>query len=84
MTYLGLPVDIQIVGIGDNRLESGELVVFHEEAYNGRYGKDNVYFFSYGGPTGARMASRTVSPSGADPDVHHPHGPRRTEPRRIF
>ena len=64
MTYLGQPVDIQIVGNGNNRLESGELVVFYAEAYGGRYGKENVYFFSYGGPAGARMAARTVSPSG--------------------
>ena len=64
MTYLGLPVDIQIVGNGNNRLESGELVVFYAEAYSGRYGNENVYFFSYGGPAGARMAARTVSPSG--------------------
>jgi hypothetical protein len=67
MTYLGQPVDIQVVGDGDNRLESGELVVFYAEAYTGRYGTNNVYFFSYGGATGGRMASRTVTPTGAEP-----------------
>ena len=69
MTYLGQPVDIRVLDGGNSRLDPGELVVFYAEAYSGRYSNENVYFFSYGGAAGARMASRTVTPSGNEPTL---------------
>ena len=70
MTYLGQPVDIRVLdGNNNSRLDPGELVVFYAEAYSGRYSNENVYFFSYGGAAGARMASRTVTPSGNEPTL---------------
>ena len=70
MTYLGQPVDIQVQDANNNqRLDPGELVIFYAEAYSGRYNTNNVYFFTYGGAPGARMASRDVTPTGAEPVV---------------
>ncbi len=66
MTYLGQPVDIRVLDGGNSRLDPGEVVVFYAEAASGRYSKENVYFFSYGGAAGGRMALRDVTPTGSE------------------
>ncbi len=67
MTYLGQPIDIQVLD-ADGVFNSGDLVIFYAEAYRGRYMRDNVYFFSYGGAlSGDRIAQRTVTPTGSEP-----------------
>ena len=60
MSYLGEPVAVEVTGDGDNRFESGELVIFYAEPYRGRYQTSNVYWFTYGGADGLRIDSRSV------------------------
>ncbi len=69
MSYLGQPIDIELRHDGDAVFEPGELVVFYAQPYQGRYQKDNVYWFTYGGAAGARMAARTVRPTGSEPVI---------------
>ncbi len=67
MTYLGQPIDIEVLD-ADGVLNDGDLVIFYAEAYHGRYMRDNVYFFTYGGAaSGDRMAQRSVTPTGGEP-----------------
>ncbi len=66
MTYLGLPVDIHVLDANSNGLfNNGDLVIFYAEAANDRYNKNNVYFLSYGGAGGGRMALRYATPENA-------------------
>ncbi|MBE2235131.1 MAG: hypothetical protein IAE85_16670, partial [Anaerolinea sp.] len=67
--YLGQPVASELVGDGDARFEPGELVVFYAQPYEGRYQRDNVYWLTYGGAAGLRMAGRAVTPTGSEPLV---------------
>lgn len=67
MSYLGDPIAIELIGDGDDLFEPGEVVVFYAEPYQGRYLANNVYWFSYGGAAGVRIASRTVMPAGTEP-----------------
>lgn len=67
ISYLGQPVAIELIDDGDASFDPGELVVFYAEPYQGRYEANNVYWFSYGGAAGLRMASRTVTPTGNEP-----------------
>lgn len=69
VTYEGQPVDIQVTGAGDGSFDPGDLVIFYAVPYEGRYQTDNVYWFSYGGAAGPRMAVRTVTPTGNEPVV---------------
>lgn len=69
MSYLGQPIGIEVTGDGDSTFEPGELVIFYAEPYQGRYQANNVYWFTFGGPAGARMASRSVTPTGTEPLV---------------
>ncbi len=68
MSYLGQPVDIQVTGEADGRFDPGDLVIFYAEPYVGRYMTQNVYWFSWGGPAGPRMATR-VAPADDSPPV---------------
>ena len=80
LTYLGQSVDIRVLdGNNNHRLDAGELVVFYAEAASGRYNTNNVYFFSYGGAAGSRMAHarRDADRQRASLDDHHPDDPRR-------
>lgn len=67
MAYLGQPVAIELVDDGDNTFEPGELVLFYAQPYEGRYESRNVYWFTYGGAAGLRMAQRTATPTGNEP-----------------
>lgn len=69
ISYLGQPVAIDLVDDGDDSFEPGELVIFYAQPYEGRYERDNVYRFSYGGAPGLRMAGRAVTPTGDEPVV---------------
>ncbi len=60
MSYLGQPIDIQVTGEADGRFDPGDLVIFYAEPYVGRYMTQNVYWFSWGGPAGPRMAVRAA------------------------
>ena len=69
MSYLGQPIDIQVTGEEDGSFDPGDLVIFYAEPYVGRYQRDNVYWLTWGGETGSRMATRTAMPTGAEPLV---------------
>ena len=67
--YLGEPVAIEVTGDGDGSFDPGDLVIFYAQPYQGRYQSDNVFWFTYGGQPGLRMATRTVTPTGSEPRV---------------
>jgi hypothetical protein len=69
MSNLGQPIAIRVTGAQDNSFDPGDLVVFYAVPYEGRYEKENLYWFSYGGSPGLRMDSRTASYSGSEPVV---------------
>lgn len=67
MTYLGAPIDIELVD-ADGLLSADDLVVFYAEPYRGRYMKNNVYFFWYGGAASTgHMAQRAAAPGAGQP-----------------
>ncbi len=62
VSYLGQPVDIQVVDKDANgQFDPGDLVVFYAEPYAGRYQTDNVYWFTYGGTGSLPMGTRAVT-----------------------
>ncbi|MFZ2488939.1 MAG: C25 family cysteine peptidase [Anaerolineae bacterium] len=69
MSYLGDPIAIEVTGEADGSFDNGDLVIFYAQPYVGRYQKENVYWFTYGGAAGLRMNTRTVTPSGNEPVV---------------
>ena len=69
MSYLGAAIDIQVTGEADGRFDQNDLVLFYAVPYVGRYQRDNVYWFTCGGATGSRMATRPVTPTGTEPLV---------------
>ncbi len=69
ISYLGQPIDIQVTGEADGRFDPGDRVIFYAEPYVGRYQRDNVYWFTWGGADGAHMAARAVTPAGDEPLV---------------
>ncbi len=69
MSHLGQPVAIEVTGNGNSAFEPDELVVFYAQPYEGRYQTSNVYWFTYGGAPGLRMATRSVTPTGGEPLV---------------
>ena len=58
-----------MTGDGDHEFEPNELVIFYAEPYHGRYEASNLYWFTYGGAGGPRIASRLVTPTGTEPLV---------------
>jgi hypothetical protein len=84
VSYLGQPVAVEVTGNGDERFEPGELVVFYVQPYEGRFQADNVYWFSYGGPPGLRMATRSVIPTGSEPLVTTITQTVRVEPQIVY
>ncbi len=69
ITYLGEPTASSVTGAEDGRFDPGDLVIFYAQPYVGRYQRDNVYWFSYGGAPGLRMETRAVTPTGNEPVV---------------
>ncbi len=84
MSYLGQSVDIQVVGEEDGQFNPGDFVLFYAEPYTGRYMKENVYWLSYGGAAGARIAHRSVTPSGTEPIVDKVPQLARVERNTIY
>ncbi|HSN73771.1 MAG TPA: C25 family peptidase propeptide domain-containing protein, partial [Anaerolineae bacterium] len=69
LSYLGEPVASEVTGIEDGRFDPADLVIFYAQPYVGRYQRDNVYWMTFGGEPGLRMATRTVPPTGNEPVV---------------
>ncbi len=85
MYYLGQPVDIQTLDRnGNNRFDADDLVIFYAEPYQGRYMTRNVYWFSYGSGSGARMQTRARTPTGAEPVVTSITQSARVEVDKVY
>lgn len=69
MSYLGEPIDIEVTGAADGKFDPGDAVIFYAEPYVGRYMKQNVYRLTWSGAAGARIGTRSGSPSLAQPAI---------------
>ncbi len=69
VTYLGDAVAIRLIDEDPPGWGTGDRVVFYAEPYAGRYQKDNVYWFAWGGSPGPLMEARTVTPTDTEPVV---------------
>lgn len=73
--YMGHEIPIQVDGEGDGRFDSGDLLLFYGRSIDSlfyakvlpdnKYSGENVYWLTYGGANGLRMASIDGSGSGA-------------------
>ncbi|MCB0071287.1 MAG: hypothetical protein KDE20_07510 [Caldilineaceae bacterium] len=54
----GVEMAIQVTGEGDGRFDPGDLITFYGVPTTDRYAKYNVYWLTYGGGNGVRMATR--------------------------
>jgi hypothetical protein len=57
-------VAIVVEGEADGMFNSGDRVLFYAQANPSRFVSHNVYFLSYGGANGLRMAGRSGNPAG--------------------
>jgi len=62
---LGREVAIHEEGDGDSQFEAGESLLFYGQAINSKYTADNIYWLTYGGTAGLRMAARDGTPEDA-------------------
>jgi len=62
---LGSEVAIQVTGESDGKFGSGDSIIFYGQAVASKYTWDNVYWLTYGGANGLRMASRSGAPGTA-------------------
>lgn len=57
-------VAIMVEGAGDGRFDPSDRILFYAEPQFSRYTDTDVYFISFGGTNGLRMASQNGSPDG--------------------
>ncbi len=72
MFWMGQEIPIQVTGEDDGAFDPGDLLIFYGRGidslyYEGRfpttkYTGTNIYWLSYGGPNGQRMATRDATP----------------------
>ncbi len=58
MYNLGQELAIQVIGEADGRFDSGDSIVFYGRGVNTRYTTRNIYWLTYGGANGKRMADQ--------------------------
>ena len=63
----GQEVAIYVNGQEDGRLDEADVVLFYGQGADTRYTDTNVYWLTYGGATGLRMAEKTSQPGGVEP-----------------
>ncbi len=63
----GQEVAIYVRGQEDGRLDEGDVVLFYGQGADTRYTDTNVYWLTYGGAPGLRMAEKTSQPGGVEP-----------------
>ncbi|NOZ48618.1 MAG: hypothetical protein GXP37_01060, partial [Chloroflexi bacterium] len=66
MSYLGKPIDIQIIGASDGSFDPGDQIIFYAEPYQGRYQTSNVYWLTLGDGSGPAMLPRPYTPTGEE------------------
>ena len=62
---LGGEVAISVSGEADGHFDPADSIVFYGRPVASKYTRDNVYWLTYGGATGRRMASRNGAPGSA-------------------
>lgn len=83
MSYLGEPVAIEVRDGGDG-FGPGDRIVFFAQPYLGRFMNENVYWLTWGGAAGARIASRGAVPIGDEVVVDRITQTLRIDPAVIF
>lgn len=75
----GVEVAIHVVGQADGSFDknNGDNIVFYGQAPSSKYTADNVYWLTYGGSTGLRMAVRSGAPGVALPPPEGYHAEKR-------
>jgi len=63
----GQEVAIHVTGEEDGRFDEGDVVLFYGQGVDTRYTDTNVYWLTYGGATGLRMAEKPSLPGGVEP-----------------
>lgn len=63
----GQEVAIHVVGEGDGAFDAGDEILFYGEGMDTRFTDVNVYWLSWGGADGARMATLDGTPDGTTP-----------------
>ena len=63
----GQEVALRVLGEGDGKLDSSDRVLFYAQGANTRYTDTNVYWLTYGGAPGLRMADRSGGSGGVQP-----------------
>ena len=76
--YMGQEAAIRVIGEADGHFDSGDAVVFYGRSVDAmyfegltpinKYTGTNIYWLTYGGPAGLRMAFKDGSGSGATPE----------------
>lgn len=61
----GREVAVVVAGEADGVFDANDYILFYGEASSAKYAADNVYWLTYGGASGLRMASRAAAPGGA-------------------
>ena len=61
----GQEIAIRVTGETDGRLDSGDVLLFYGQPADTRYTDTNVYWLTYGGTAGKRMAGRAANSAGS-------------------
>lgn len=70
MYFMGQELAILVTGEQDGSLDDSDVVLFYGEGVNTRYTDTGVYWLSYGGALGKRMAVQPSSVGGSLVAVH--------------
>ncbi len=62
----GQELAIQVVGEEDGRFDPGDAIVFYGRGVNTRYTDQNIYWLTYGGANGKRMATQASEAGGTE------------------
>ncbi len=68
---MGQEVAIEVAGEGDGSFDSGDAIVFYGEKTRTRYTDVNVYWLTWGGDLGLRIASQDGTAGGNTPSPDH-------------
>lgn len=70
LTNQGVEVAIRVTGAEDGAFDPGDAVIFYGQPMDTRFTGANVYWLTWGGASGLRMASAGGQPTGTATEVH--------------
>ena len=70
--HLGQEVAIQVIGENDGKLDDADSIIFYGQGVESKYTWDNVYWLTYGGGVGLRVASKDGAPTGGGVPAYFP------------